>query len=139
MRSYRVPLAVTLAAATLAVLACSGNEKSSDGSSLTAMLALVPDTPGTREQVIYGNLAAVREAGGFEAGADVESELRQLNDVGPQSWFVSDPFRITGERLERSEFGFHITEITPRSTQESRRIDSPCSEAGSTPSRSIEH
>lgn len=111
MRSYRVPLAVTLAAATLAVLACSGNEKSSDGSSLTAMLALVPDTPGTRERVIYGNLAAVRQAAGFEAGTDVESELRQLNDVGPQSWFVSDPFRITGERLERSEFGFHITEI----------------------------
>ena len=66
-----------------------------------------------RDQVIYGNLARLREAAGIETPTgDSESYVHELVDAVTTGWTVAEPFRtnaLTGDFT--AEVGFDLTDI----------------------------
>jgi len=93
----RSALALAIFAAALAVPACGGDSDEGlggDDDSLAGMLDQVPASGSMRDQVIYGNLARLREAAGIETPTgDSESYARELMDAVTTGWTVAEPFR----------------------------------------------
>lgn len=115
-RRSRRALALVILASVLAVPACSGGDDEALGGgdgSLAGMLDQVPASGSMRDQVIYGNLARLREAAGIETPTgDSESYARDLMDAVTTGWTVAEPLRsnaLTGDFT--AEVGFDLTDV----------------------------
>jgi hypothetical protein len=115
-RRFRRALAFAIFASAMAVPACGGGDDeglSGGDGSLAGMLDQLPASGSMRDQVIYGNLARLREAAGIETPTgDSESYARELMDAVTTGWTVAEPFRtnaLTGDF--RAEVGFDLTDV----------------------------
>lgn len=106
----------TLVLALVAPLACAGEDDDLGGAgaqgSVSQLLALVPDTDGTRRQVVYGSLARVRaEAGIDEPSGDPGDYVGELMRAAGTGWVVAEPFRSNALSITPEEVGFDLTAV----------------------------
>ncbi len=99
----------------LTAAACGGDDEglAGDAGSVAGMLDQLPASGSMRDQVIYGNLARLREAAGIDppTGA-VDDYVHELIDAASNGWVVAEPFRtraLSGDFT--AEIGFDLTDI----------------------------
>lgn len=113
----RLPLvSAGLVLALAAPLTCAGEDDDLGGAgaegSVSQLLELVPDTAGTRSQVVYGSLARVRAATGIdEPSGDPGDYVGELIRASGNGWVVAEPFRSHALQITPEEVGFDLTAI----------------------------